>query len=141
MPLLLHPRTPLLFFVTAAACCLVIMSLRPIGTPRSLSPQLLHNGVAFPACATILDSFLGREALHLLNFIRLLLAHFSGLFRSSCRVAIPSKVPTFPLSLASSANSIRICLILSSRSLRKILDNVRSNFSLWGTPTYDRLLV
>lgn len=59
-------------------------------------------------------------------------AYSSILSSSSCRVALPPKVSTFPLSLAFSANFIRIDLIPSSRSLMKILNRHGPNIDPWG---------
>lgn len=134
MPSLLHPSTLFAFFATAVAHCLFILSLMSTGTPRCLSTELLHNWVDPSLCYTFGLCFPGCETLHLLNLTRLLLAPFSGVFRSSCRVVLPSKMPTSPLSLTSSANSVRVHLIPLSRSLMKILNSVGPNFSPWGTP-------
>lgn len=45
LPLLLHPSILLIFFATATAHYLLILNLKPIGAPRSLSAELLCNWV------------------------------------------------------------------------------------------------
>lgn len=72
--------------------------------------------------------------LSLLNFMRFLLAYSSSLPRPSSRVALPSKVSTFPLSLVSLANFIKVFLIPLSRPLPEILNSPGSSTDPWGSP-------
>jgi len=105
MPLLMQPSVLLAFCATAAHCSL-ILSLLPTRTPRSLSTELLLSWVDPSLCFTPRLCFPRCKTLHLslLNFTKFLLALYSSLSRSSCRVALPSKVSTSPLSSVLSAN-------------------------------------
>jgi len=71
------------------------------------------------------------QHLVLLNFIPLASTQQSSLSRSRCRAFFPSGRSTFPPSLGSSANFLRMHLISSSRSSIKILKRT--------SPTTDRL--
>lgn len=54
--------------------------------------------------------------------------------RSLCKVSHPSRESTAPPNLALSANSWRMHLIHTSRSLIKVLNRARPAIELWGTP-------
>jgi len=135
MPLLRQPSILLAFFASAAHCSLTL-SLLSDWTPRSFYTELLPLWVDPSLCCTPEFCFPQCKTLYLslLNFIRFLLAHSSSLSRSSCRVTYPSKVSSSPLSLLLLANFIRVYLILSSRSLKKILNSTGPNTNPWGTP-------
>lgn len=132
----MQPIVLLAFFATAVNC-LLILSLLSTKAPSSLSTQLLPSqvdsslfcppGLGFPRCKTI--------HLSLLNIIRFLLAHCFSISRSSCRVAVPSEVSTFPHSLVSLAKFIWVRLMPSSRSLMKITCRLIERILKFSSPS------
>ena len=93
------------------------------GIPRSFSAGLLsipslycYWGLPQARCRTL--------HLVLLNFVRFLWAHSSSLSRALSMASLPSRVPTAPLSLVSSANLLRVHSTPLSMLLMMISDNI-----------------
>ena len=80
--------------------------LLPASTSRSLSPGRLssHSSPNLCLCPALLHPRYRIQHLELLNFIPLIIAQCSNLFRSLCKAACPSTESPAPLTLASSAN-------------------------------------
>lgn len=120
------------FFAVAAAPWSLILSFfqepqvpcHRAGSQPDRSSPVLHSWIVFSQV----------QILVLVELHKVLGSHSSSLSRSSCRVGLPPKVFTFPLSLVFSANFIRIHLIPSSRPLMKILNRHGPYIDPWGTP-------
>lgn len=118
----MQPRIPFAL-ITAQTHCWLVFNLVSIRTPRAFSAELLSSWMPSACPGTWDCSSLGAD--FLLNFMKLLIAHFSSLTRSLWIAAQPSGASATLPSFVSFVNSLRLCSAPSSSSLMKMLNRTR----------------
>lgn len=123
-----------LVLLTARIHCWLTLSQLLTRNPRFWSAELLSSH-SFPSkylCLAILHPRCSKQHFPLLIFMTLMIAQYSNMFRSYCKVSHPSRESTTPPNLVS-ANFLMGHSTPASKSLMKMLNRTGPRIELWGT--------